>query len=57
MKCLTLLIASICLFATTAKSAPFTPESILPVGADSSISINPYTGESGDTRKGQLPQL
>lgn len=30
----------------------YTPESILPEGVDSTISINPYTGESGYTRKG-----
>ncbi len=31
-----------------------TPESILPEGVDSSISINPYTGESGEARKGTI---
>lgn len=30
----------------------FTPERILPAGVDSSISTNPYTGESGPARKG-----
>lgn len=31
-----------------------TPESILPAGVDSNISINPYTGESGSARKGTI---
>lgn len=35
-------------------NAPFTPEKILPVGADSTISINPYTLESGEVRKGTV---
>jgi hypothetical protein len=30
----------------------FTPENILPSGVDSTISTNPYTGESGHARKG-----
>ncbi|MBA3237552.1 MAG: hypothetical protein H0T62_04285 [Parachlamydiaceae bacterium] len=30
----------------------FTPESILPPGVGSTISTNPYTGESGHARKG-----
>lgn len=32
----------------------FTPESILPAGADTSTSTNPYTGESGPARKGTV---
>lgn len=32
----------------------FTPESILPAGVDNNISTNPYTGESGPTRKGTV---
>ncbi|KAB2832319.1 MAG: hypothetical protein F9K49_08305, partial [Caedimonadaceae bacterium] len=32
----------------------FTPESVLPAGADSTVSTNPYTGESGPTRKGTV---
>jgi hypothetical protein len=32
----------------------FTPESILPAGADSTISKNPYTGEEGPARKGTV---
>lgn len=47
-------LASPCLFAGSAEAAPFTPESILPAGADSTISINPYTGESGNVRKGTV---
>lgn len=30
----------------------FTPEKLLPPGIDSNISVNPYTRESGPTRKG-----
>ena len=41
-------------FAGSAEVSPFTPESILPAGVDSSISINPYTGESGNARKGTV---
>lgn len=36
------------------KAAPFTPEAILQEGVDSTISINPYTGESGTARKGTV---
>lgn len=32
----------------------FTPESVLPAGVDSSASVNPYTGESGEARKGTV---
>ena len=32
----------------------FTPEAILPKGVDTSNSINPYTGESGNVRKGTI---
>lgn len=35
-------------------SAPYTPEMILQDGVDSSISINPYTDESGLARKGTV---
>lgn len=40
-------------FAAGQKAA-FTPESVLPKGVDSNISVNPYTGESGETRKGTV---
>jgi hypothetical protein len=36
------------------EGSTFTPESVLPAGADSNISINPYTGESGYARKGTV---
>lgn len=32
----------------------FTPEQVLPSGADSTTSTNPYTGESGPARKGTV---
>lgn len=32
----------------------FTPESVLPEGVDTTISTNPYTGESGPARKGTV---
>ena len=32
----------------------YTPEKILPTGIDSSLSVNPYTGESGQVRKGTI---
>jgi hypothetical protein len=32
----------------------FSPEEILPDGVDNSISVNPYTGESGPARKGTV---
>lgn len=32
----------------------FTPESVLPSGIDNTVSTNPYTGESGPTRKGTV---
>ncbi len=35
-----------------AESSAMTPEVILPDGVDATISINPYTGESGLVRKG-----
>ena len=38
--------------STVLDSKPFTPETILPDGQDTTISINPYTGESGPARKG-----
>jgi hypothetical protein len=48
-------------FVSAKESAPeetktevFTPESLLPDGVDSTISINPYTGESGPARKGTV---
>lgn len=34
--------------------APANPESILPAGVDSTVSVNPYTGESRETRKGTI---
>lgn len=37
-----------------ASGRAFTPEKILPQGVDETISINPYTGESGYTRKGVI---
>jgi hypothetical protein len=37
-----------------AEGTSFTPESILPAGVDSTISTNPYTGESGNVRKGTV---
>lgn len=33
---------------------PFTPDSILKEGEDFTISVNPYTQESGKTRKGTI---
>ncbi len=36
------------------KKEVFTPENILPTGVDSTISTNPYTGESGPARKGTV---
>ncbi len=36
------------------EAASYTPESILPAGVDSTLSINPYTGESGEVRKGTV---
>lgn len=35
-------------------AAPYTPQTILQDGVDSSISINPYTLESGQVRKGTV---
>ena len=32
----------------------FTPESLLPDGMDSSLSVNPYTGEALEVRKGTV---
>jgi len=49
-----LVFASIFIFAQAAQSAPLTPEMVLPAGVDSSISTNPYTGESGPARKGTV---
>jgi hypothetical protein len=43
--------------AESAEVALFTPESILPAGVDSTISINPYTGESGNVRKGTVAAM
>lgn len=40
--------------ASTLVAAPFTPEKILPVGVDGTISINPFTGESAPVRKGTV---
>ncbi len=37
-----------------AENTPYTPESILPKGVDDSVSVNPYTGESGPARKGTV---
>lgn len=36
----------------TTSPFPFTPEAILPAGDDTTLAINPYTGESGTARKG-----
>ncbi|MDF3047069.1 MAG: hypothetical protein K0R73_187 [Candidatus Midichloriaceae bacterium] len=33
---------------------PFTPEGVLAEGVDSTVSTNPYTGESGQARKGTV---
>jgi hypothetical protein len=41
-------------FAWSAENSPYTPEKILPSGVDESISVNPYTGESGSARKGTV---
>lgn len=38
----------------TQNTAAFTPEKILADGADISVSVNPYTGESGEVRKGTI---
>lgn len=35
-------------------AAPFTPQMILKDGVDVSISVNPYTQESGEARKGTI---
>src|ERR1019366_5995254 len=37
-----------------AENTPYTPESILPKGVDDTVSVNPYTGESGPARKGTV---
>ncbi len=47
-------LASSHCMAGPAEVKPLTPESILAAGVDSSISINPYTGESGEARKGTI---
>lgn len=47
-------VSSAFLCITVNAEAPFTPESILPEGVDSTISTNPYTGESGLARKGTV---
>jgi len=53
-----LLMAAICLapvfFFNSAQSKAFTPEGILPEGVDSTVSVNPFTGESGFARKGTV---
>lgn len=57
MKKTSLLIGSVFLahsLITPIEGTPFTPESLLPDGVDSLISINPYTGESGPVRKGTV---
>jgi hypothetical protein len=41
-------------FVGSVQGSTFTPESVMPAGADSTISINPYTGESGFARKGTV---
>lgn len=38
----------------TSREEVFTPEGILPAGVDNTVSINPYTGESGPARKGTV---
>lgn len=50
------LLTFICLFAghVRAESSAFTPEAVLPNGVDATISVNPYTGESGFVRKGTV---
>jgi hypothetical protein len=50
-------LASPYCFAGSAEVSCFTPESILPAGVDSAISINPYTGESGNVRKGTVAAM
>jgi len=49
----TLLLSCEAAFGGTAlESTPFSPESILADGVDTTVSVNPYTGESGEVRKG-----
>lgn len=51
----TVFVQQVCLAAEPSTHAEaFTPESVLPNGIDSTISTNPYTGESGETRKGTV---
>lgn len=40
--------------AKEATLTPVTPEHILPAGVDTTLSVNPYTGESGQVRKGTV---
>lgn len=40
--------------ADNSREEVFTPEGILPAGVDNTVSINPYTGESGPARKGTV---
>lgn len=37
-----------------AENTPYTPEKLLPAGVDETVSVNPYTGESGKARKGTV---
>lgn len=36
------------------ENTPYTPENLLPAGVDQTKSVNPYTGESGNARKGTV---
>lgn len=56
LKLLSVLLILITAFTTNAKDKiiPFTPEKILAKGEDSTVSINPYTGESAKARKGTV---
>jgi hypothetical protein len=40
--------------SSNAFAGTFTPEALLPAGADSAVFVNPYTGESGNIRKGTI---
>lgn len=48
----TVVLSMNCSTTKSKKTEVFTPEAILPAGADYTMSTNPYTGESGRARKG-----
>lgn len=55
MKCKLLRLSLLsCALMAQIMAAPFTPQMILQDGEDQSISINPYTQESGEARKGTV---